>query len=219
MKNCWKIAVVIVVLLAVVGIAQLKISNAGTAPAVPAPTESVASLPAPPAPVPEAALAPAAETEKSPVLGPELPPPAAETTVESGAICPTNPDPAAPAECAATPPAPAAKPATADKPPASSPTTQSAQALPRMLDLGSLTCIPCKMMVPVMDALKQEYAGKLTVEFINVNENPAAAEKYRIQSIPTQILFDRWGKEAFRHLGYWPKEEIVAKSKELGLLS
>ncbi len=87
---------------------------------------------------------------------------------------------------------------------------------PRLLDLGATYCQPCKMMVPVLDSLRQEYAGKLSVEFINVDQNAAAAEKYRIQSIPTQILFDASGKEVFRHLGFWPQEEIVAKCRELG---
>lgn len=87
-----------------------------------------------------------------------------------------------------------------------------------MLELGATSCIPCKMMVPVMEALRKEYPGKLKVDFIDVFENRAAAEKYQIQSIPTQILFDASGKEVFRHIGFWPKEEIVAKLKELGLL-
>jgi thioredoxin 1 len=79
-------------------------------------------------------------------------------------------------------------------------------------------CIPCKMMVPILESLKQEYAGKLVVEVIDLSHDQSPAEKYGIQSIPTQIIFDREGKEVFRHVGFWSKEDIVAKLKELGLL-
>ena len=215
MKNWWKIAVVVVVIVAVVAIAQMKASKTEVASAAPAAAESVASLPAPPTPAPDAAAAPPPSSQTTPVYGPEPAPTPPTTGVKPGELSPPKPatvtKPSAPAG-ESTPPAAPAKPA-------GKPAAEKPKVLPRMLDLGSTTCIPCKMMVPVMDALKQEYAGKLTVEFINVNENQAAAEEYRIQSIPTQILFDKTGKEVFRHLGYWPKEELVAKCKELGLLS
>ena len=48
-------------------------------------------------------------------------------------------------------------------------------------------------------------------------KNSDAAEKYGIQSIPTQIFFDASGKERFRHEGFFSKEEILAKWKELGV--
>ncbi len=97
------------------------------------------------------------------------------------------------------------------------PVSDKATGVPRMLDLGSTTCIPCKMMVPVMDELKKTYAGKLQVDFINVNEDPEAAKKYGIDTIPTQILFDANGKERYRHLGFYAKDDIVAKFNELGI--
>ena len=90
-------------------------------------------------------------------------------------------------------------------------------ALPRLVDLGSTTCIPCKMMAPILEELKKEYAGKLTVEFIDVQEDLAAGHIYSIRVIPTQIFFDAEEKELFRHEGFFPKEEILAKWKELGV--
>lgn len=95
--------------------------------------------------------------------------------------------------------------------------TVQAQPLPRLLDLGSRKCIPCKMMTPVLDQLSREYRGKLAVEFVDVNQNPGAADKYRIQSIPTQIFFDIKGREFYRHEGFFPKEDILAKFREKGI--
>jgi len=92
----------------------------------------------------------------------------------------------------------------------------SARALPRMVDLGADKCIPCKKMAPILAELKTEYAGKATIEFIDVWKNPKAGEPYEFRVIPTQIFFDRDGKETGRHEGFLPKDEIVAKLKELG---
>src|SRR3990172_2129478 len=63
----------------------------------------------------------------------------------------------------------------------------STKGLPRMVDLGADKCIPCKMMAPILEELKKEYAGRLTVEFIDVWEHRGAGDVYGIRSIPTQI--------------------------------
>lgn len=89
--------------------------------------------------------------------------------------------------------------------------------LPRLLDLGAGRCIPCKMMAPILEQLKNEYAGKLEVEFIDVWKNPDAGKPYAIEVIPTQIFFDATGKELFRHIGFYSKDDILAKWKELGV--
>jgi thioredoxin 1 len=88
--------------------------------------------------------------------------------------------------------------------------------LPRMVDLGADNCIPCKKMAPILVELKSEYAGKATIDFIDVWKNPQAGEPYGVRVIPTQIFFDRDGKEVWRHEGFLPKAEIIAKLKELG---
>ncbi|MCL4191160.1 MAG: thioredoxin family protein [Thermoguttaceae bacterium] len=92
----------------------------------------------------------------------------------------------------------------------------SAPAIPRLVDLGAGKCIPCKMMAPILDELKEEYAGSLDVVFIDVWEDASAGEKYGIETIPTQIFYDPDGKELFRHVGFIAKEEILAKWEELG---
>lgn len=88
---------------------------------------------------------------------------------------------------------------------------------PKLLDLGAGKCIPCKMMAPILEQMKTEYAGKLEVEFIDVWKNPDAARQYGIEVIPTQIFYDATGKELFRHIGFFGKEDILAKWKELGV--
>ncbi|WP_075353365.1 co-chaperone YbbN [Desulfovibrio sp. DV] len=83
-----------------------------------------------------------------------------------------------------------------------------------VVDLGAKTCIPCKMMVPVLDAMEKQYQGKASVVFIDVRENPAQAPKFGIKTIPTQIFYDKNGKETYRHEGYLdqkPFAEMIDK--------
>ncbi len=89
--------------------------------------------------------------------------------------------------------------------------------LPRLVDLGAGTCIPCKMMMPILAELKKEYADRLSVEFYDVRENQDAVQRYKISVIPTQIFYDASGNERFRHEGFFAKEDILAKWKELGV--
>jgi thioredoxin 1 len=88
---------------------------------------------------------------------------------------------------------------------------------PRLLDLGATTCIPCKKMMPVLEELKAEYEGRLDVEFVDVWKTPGVANRYGVQTIPTQIFFDASGRELYRHQGFFPKNEILRKWHELGL--
>ena len=105
--------------------------------------------------------------------------------------------------------------ATVDEP--TQPDRLIGENLPRLVDLGSDQCIPCKMMAPILEELKNEYAGKFQVEILDVRKDPALGTVYNIQLIPTQIFFDASGKELFRHEGFYSKEDILAKWKELGL--
>jgi thioredoxin 1 len=93
----------------------------------------------------------------------------------------------------------------------------TAVALPRLLDLGADRCVPCKMMAPILDELKADYDGIMTVEFIDVWKHPAEAEPYGVRVIPTQIFFAADGTELFRHEGFFGREDILAKWRELGV--
>ena len=89
--------------------------------------------------------------------------------------------------------------------------------LPSSSTLGAGKCIPCKMMAPILEELKKEYAGRMDVDFIDVWKNPDAAKPYGIEMIPTQIFFNAEGKELFRHIGFFAKDDILAKWKELAV--
>lgn len=90
-------------------------------------------------------------------------------------------------------------------------------SLPRLVDLGSDTCVPCKMMMPILEQLRTTYAGQFDVEVIDVRKNRAAAQLYGIRVIPTQIFFDAEEREVFRHEGFISADDILAKWKELGV--
>jgi len=111
---------------------------------------------------------------------------------------------------------PAAVEAGAVAMPALDPATKS-KPLPRLVGLGAGKCIPCRMMAPILEELKKTYAGRMDVVFIDVWEDPAAGKKYGITVIPTQIFYDAAGKERFRHEGFFGRDDILAKWKELGV--
>lgn len=95
-------------------------------------------------------------------------------------------------------------------------TAVAGDSLPVLIDLGADRCVPCKMMAPILDQLEREYVGKFDIVFYDVWKDPAPAEKYGIRGIPTQIFLDEDGKELYRHAGYYSKEQILAKWRELG---
>ena len=94
---------------------------------------------------------------------------------------------------------------------------QPAKPLPKLVDLGSTQCIPCKQMEPVLEDLRREYAGKLIVEFVDVRVDPETARSYGIRVIPTQIFLSADGKELYRHEGYISKEDILGCWREFGV--
>jgi len=96
------------------------------------------------------------------------------------------------------------------------PVTQG-KALPRLLDLGAGKCIPCKMMKPILEEFKETCSDRFKTEFIDVWESPDYGKRYGVNLIPTQIFFGADGKELFRHEGFFAKDDILAKWKELGV--
>lgn len=87
---------------------------------------------------------------------------------------------------------------------------------PVLLELGAHWCTPCKQMVPILNELAVEQQA-FTVAFVNIQTSKELALYYHVESIPTQIFFDKAGGELFRHVGFYPKEDILAKWKELGV--
>ncbi|MDP3696117.1 MAG: thioredoxin family protein [Desulfocapsaceae bacterium] len=78
-----------------------------------------------------------------------------------------------------------------------------------MVDLGADSCIPCKMMAPILEELEQQYKGKAAIIFIDVWQNENEGKRFAVRMIPTQIFFDRNGKEVYRHTGFLEKQAII----------
>ena len=96
-------------------------------------------------------------------------------------------------------------------------TLSGEKAIPLLIDVGAAQCIPCKAMAPILEELRKEYAGVFQVEFIDVRENPGAGQKYGVRAIPTQIFFDASGREFYRHMGFFSKEQILDTFKKQGI--
>jgi thioredoxin 1 len=86
-----------------------------------------------------------------------------------------------------------------------------------MIDLGARQCIPCKMMAPILAKLEKEYAGRAAVVFLDVREDRKPAQRFGIRAIPTQIFFDKKGREVSRHEGFMSEEAIVRQLKDMGV--
>jgi thioredoxin 1 len=86
-----------------------------------------------------------------------------------------------------------------------------------MVDLGAKSCVPCKMMAPIMEKLEKEYKGKAAIVFIDVWKDPDQAKRFGIRAIPTQIFYDKEGKEVYRHVGFMSEHAIVTQLKNLGV--
>ena len=87
------------------------------------------------------------------------------------------------------------------------------------VELGSVRCIPCKMMQPIMKDIETDYAGQVKVVFHDVwtPEGEPFAASFKIRVIPTQVFLDKEGKEYFRHEGFFPKDELVKVLKQKGV--
>jgi len=97
-------------------------------------------------------------------------------------------------------------------------TDQSGQKLPRLVDLGSDTCVPCRMMAPILAELQKEYEGRVIIEIIDIYKEQEKLKEYTgIRAIPTQILYDAEGREVGRHEGYISKEDLVKAFEKVGV--
>lgn len=87
------------------------------------------------------------------------------------------------------------------------------------IELGSVRCIPCQKMQPVMKSVEKKYGKQVKVVFHDVwtTEGKPFAAQYGIESIPTQVFLDENGKEFSRHVGYFPEEELVKVLKQKGV--
>lgn len=91
-----------------------------------------------------------------------------------------------------------------------------AEQRPRLVDVGADKCIPCIKMAPILEQLREDFTGRMEVKFIDAWKNREAAASYGVQMIPTQIFFAADGKELYRHTGFYSREEILGRWRELG---
>jgi thioredoxin 1 len=98
-------------------------------------------------------------------------------------------------------------------------TKESAKPKVTFIELGSVNCIPCKAMQPVMKAIEEKYGDQVKVVFYDVwtKEQRHYADKYRIKLIPTQVFLDENEKEFHRHEGFYPEAEIDKMLQSKGL--
>jgi thioredoxin 1 len=81
-------------------------------------------------------------------------------------------------------------------------------AEPVLVDFWAPWCPPCRMIAPYVDELAAEWAGRVKVLGLNIDENPEIAERYRVHSIPTLLLFQN-GQVAGQRVGALPKTAIA----------
>ena len=79
------------------------------------------------------------------------------------------------------------------------------------IELGSVRCIPCQKMQPVMKSIEEKYGDQVKVVFYDVwtDEGRPFADKYDVEAIPTQVFLDKSGKEFFRHVGFFEETELI----------
>jgi thioredoxin 1 len=88
---------------------------------------------------------------------------------------------------------------------------------PTLAEFGSVTCIPCKQMKPVLEQLTLDYKDKLNVVLIEIYEQRMLASRFNIMAIPTQVVFDSAGNEVTRHMGLWPRDQIDIELNKMGI--
>ena len=89
--------------------------------------------------------------------------------------------------------------------------------LPKLLDFGAGTCIPCKKMAPILQELSEEYKGRVVIKIIEVYQERELTRTNGIRLIPTQIFFDAKNKEVYRHVGFMDKEQIKKVFEKMGV--
>lgn len=80
--------------------------------------------------------------------------------------------------------------------------------LPVLVDFWATWCGPCRMLAPVLEEVAEEYAGKLKVCKVNVDEEPELCFRFSVSSIPTLLVF-KDGKLVNSGIGYMPKDALV----------
>lgn len=84
-----------------------------------------------------------------------------------------------------------------------------------MVDIGAGYCVPCRMMEPVLKEAEREYRGRAAVVFVDVTKYGSLATSLGVRVIPTQIFYDKSGREVSRHEGFMDKKTLSAQLDKL----
>ncbi len=82
--------------------------------------------------------------------------------------------------------------------------------VPVLLDFSAEWCAPCKRLQPIVEAIAQEFDGRLKVAHLDIDKAQSTAVRYGIMSVPTVLLF-KGGKVQDQLLGYVPKDKLIEK--------
>jgi thiol-disulfide isomerase/thioredoxin len=88
---------------------------------------------------------------------------------------------------------------------------------PTLAEFGATGCVPCDMMQPILDGLRKDYPDRLNVVFVHVGEDQVLAARYGIRSIPVQFFFDAEGREVFRHVGFFARDDVNRQLAKMGV--
>ena len=98
------------------------------------------------------------------------------------------------------------------------PKTEAMTNLPKLWDFWATWCGPCKEMKPTIEALEKEYAGRIEIRSIDVDQNKDLAQKFKVEAIPTLVFLDAKGNELSRIVGLVPKDTVVGRFKTHGFI-
>ena len=87
---------------------------------------------------------------------------------------------------------------------------------PVLVDFWAEWCGPCKQIAPALEQIADEFAGKVTVAKLNIEESPTTPSRYGVRGIPTMMLF-RGGQMASMKVGAMPKQKILDWLAETGV--
>ena len=87
-----------------------------------------------------------------------------------------------------------------------------------LIEFGGRRCVPCRQMQPILGELNLSYGSSLNIFNVYVDEERDLSRNHRISLIPTQIIFDKTGKEISRHVGYWERDKLIDELRRLRIV-
>ncbi len=96
--------------------------------------------------------------------------------------------------------------------------TTSVSTTITFIELGSITCVPCKQMEKVLEATEEKYGDQIEVIFYDIMKDRSKSKEYNVRIMPTQVFLNSDGKEIHRHIGYYPQKQLDEFLQKQGLI-